>query len=839
MKARVIIVAIALGFITTSNLLSQKFFTRIRNQEFIGARPMSMGETFIAVADDINAIYWNPAGLPALNHLGVNSMHTNLFNSGVGCNYLALCIPGFPKTSIGVDWMNINFSDEELDFGKNKFNFSAGYKLFEWMSLGFSLKYVRMRAALDQMSQGTFYGWGSDMGVLCNLYPKLKLGLVIHDFTNTKMKGIEGSIYKQNLRIGAAYQLFDNLLIATDLDDRLHIGTEWWPFKKFLALRGGLQQDFYTDESMTLSFGIGLDVPIWGQRMRFDYAFTDTPTLLNTNRYSLSFLIDLFPRLVKIKSVEIKPVYASLYKFYEENPIGQVDIEYKGKKELDCTVSVSVNKYAKERTKNIILSPSPVPEYVQQVRINPAFNDSILYEQDNIPLIADIKISYLSGVRPKVETVSHKFNLYRRNKIDWQYGAEQAVAFITPEDQTVIQFTRNALSDDILQDMIINGEVTKAVQLFNAVSRYGIQYEEDPYSPYRLTYQSIDNILYPAQLLNEKRGDCDDLCVLLASLLENRNIPTALVSVPGHIFLLLNSGIHPKRSFQLCCAEDQYLNYQNQLWIPLETTWIKRSFCAAWKEGANQLKKHSENLEIIHVREAWKVYKPVAHADKFIKSFWHFPDQEYAQEIDSIKKTLKKHLAELEKKVAQFPDSSQLRNELAIKYAFQNDIENSKKHFQRLLAKDSTDFFALNNLGNLFFMKGNLDSAKFYYEEASTYAEGKDKDGIHLNLGLIYAAAGLDSEAVDMFTQVMQDSTDYQKIGDLLGITIQEEDLVKGIKLKPKKRICKTTVKQLTAKAKKKKKKKKSPKKTKDKRTIAGKGYLPKDEIENVFYWAN
>jgi len=30
----------------------------------VGSRPVAMGEAFVAVADDINALFWNPSGLP-------------------------------------------------------------------------------------------------------------------------------------------------------------------------------------------------------------------------------------------------------------------------------------------------------------------------------------------------------------------------------------------------------------------------------------------------------------------------------------------------------------------------------------------------------------------------------------------------------------------------------------------------------------------------------------------------------------------------------------------------------------------------------------------------------
>ena len=825
-------------------LWSQNIFTNIRNHEFIGARPMSMAETFVAIADDINALYWNPAGLPILDHLGINSMHSNLFQSGIGCNYLALCIPGLPKTSIGFDWMNISFSDEEFDYSKNKFNFSGGYQLFKWLSIGFNMKYIRMNSALDKRSQGTFQGWGSDWGFLCSLSPKLNLGLVVYDITNTTLKGISSPVYRQNIRVGAAYKLFDNLLIATDIDDRFHLGSEWWLFNKLLALRGGLQQDFHTDEPITFSCGVGMDIPLWGQRIRFDYAFTNASTLPNTHRTSLSFLIDLFPRLVKIKNVNIEPVYASLYKYHSQHPIGKVDIEYEGKKDLDCTVSVTVNKYSEERTKNIILSAKSTIESTQKISINATFLDSVLYEPDNIPLTAAIKISYMSGNRPKEEKINHIFHLYNRNSIDWQHGVEQAAAFVTPNDPSVIRFNWLALSDENIlnQNIIKSDQFTKSVCLFDAASKHGVRYEEDSYSPYSKTYQAFDNIKYPAQLLKHKRGDCDDLCVLFASLFENRNIPTALVSIPEHIFILFNTGIHPSRSFQLCCANNQYYEYQDQLWIPLETTLVNKSFYEAWAKGAELINQFSEDeMQIIAVRDAWEQYEPVAYFEKSTRPFRNIPDQNFAQEKSKIEQSSQQYLIELEKKVSQLPDSSHLRNHLAITYAYQNQFKNAEKHFRILLAKDSTNFFAINNIGNLFFLQGNLDSAQCYYQKAQNYAKGKYKDGINLNLGLLYASADIDSMAIEMFTRVIRDSTDYSKIGELLGIVMKENELVKGEGIKPKKKVSVKKVKQLSTKALNKNKKQHNLKKKKRSKkfvNLGAKGYQPNEKIENIFFWA-
>ena len=41
----------------------------------VGARPAGMGEAFVAAAKDINAAYWNPAGLASIDRTEASFMH--------------------------------------------------------------------------------------------------------------------------------------------------------------------------------------------------------------------------------------------------------------------------------------------------------------------------------------------------------------------------------------------------------------------------------------------------------------------------------------------------------------------------------------------------------------------------------------------------------------------------------------------------------------------------------------------------------------------------------------------------------------------------------------------
>ena len=136
--------------------------------------------------------------------------------------------------------------------------------------------------------------------------------------------------------------------------------------------------------------------------------------------------------------------------------------------------------------------------------------------------------------------------------------------------------------------------ILQAMLLFEALKAHGVRYLADsntPYTQVSANREIVDHIQYPAQTLISKAGDCDDLTVLYASLLENAGIATALVDYPGHIFLLFDTGIGRQESYKLPLENKRYVVYGDRLWIPVEVTRVDRSFEAAWRAGLAELAK--------------------------------------------------------------------------------------------------------------------------------------------------------------------------------------------------------------------------------------------------------
>ena len=86
----------------------------------VGARPLGMGGSFVAVADDATATYWNPAGLGGLKRTEITFMHAGIFglDSYDFLNYVQPMGAG----AFGLSWIRLGIGDipvTELRFSGN------------------------------------------------------------------------------------------------------------------------------------------------------------------------------------------------------------------------------------------------------------------------------------------------------------------------------------------------------------------------------------------------------------------------------------------------------------------------------------------------------------------------------------------------------------------------------------------------------------------------------------------------------------------------------------------------------------------------------------------------
>lgn len=788
-------------------ILSSNVFSQARSQIFIGARPIGLGESFTAIADDGNAVYWNPAGLPALKRIEFNSMYANLYGiEGLKNLYLSFVYPITPRFVLGISWFDFGFCDDELEYYRDKANLSFGANIFRTLSLGANIKYINTDARLDGYSEGKAYGYGFDLGGLYSAPVKkgfidhVNLGVMAHDVGGTSItysdtKNSE-KILPQNIRFGLAIYPKDELslklltlsdaLIAFDFDDRFHFGTEAWLFEN-LALRTGIQKDFHTDESPTYSIGTSIKFPYVS--IKLDYAYVIPPTLPSTHLFSLSFVPSMAP--VKITDVTMDDVFASFYKTYAmAKQIGSVTIRNDYDKELKMTLRIDIPELTELPSQETF---ALAPNEQRTTNFSVTFSKNIMEIKEPQFRQAKISVEYKIKNEQKYSNETRKFRLFGRGAITWE-DPGKAVAFITKLDRMVELFAREVTRNLPYKTEVELGNIYTAAVLFDAMGAAGIKYQRDPSRPFSLipkTQHSVDHIQYPAELLTSKQGECDDLTVLYASLLEHLGIKTALLSTEDHIWMMFDTGIN-ERNWGLLPVGDSLIVVKNKtLWIPVEVTAVGNSFTAAWQSGGKRYRENEkdQNFETVVVKDVEGIYLsaiPEEYQDQV-------PDLPEEQELNLLADSdfnlienrrsnyaFEKYLAKLKKD----PSDYNTQNKLGIIYAQQDLTEKANEEFKTIIRQQPNNAEGHNNLANVECITGKFNEAENNYLKAIELVP--NEAGSFLNLAILYQLWKVENPADSLHLQT--ESEKYLLLAfqllkgndvfalDLLGISGEEID---------------------------------------------------------------
>jgi hypothetical protein len=211
------------------------------------------------------------------------------------------------------------------------------------------------------------------------------------------------------------------------------------------------------------------------------------------------------------------------------------------------------------------------------------------------------KVEYTSmNIQQKATEKSETITLYNKNAVPLsdaftlasKYSIPSGYYFysyyICPQNEDVRSFSSSETKG-------INSNENKAKAIFDALGEYGVRYVSDPNDPLG---EGIDYVQFPDETLEIKAGDCDDLAVLYASLLESIGIETELIYVPGHVFVAYEYSSGNWRAIETTRirAPDTFLG--------IETYSYYGDACEAGYENWNQNK---EVAEIIKTHEAWNL----------------------------------------------------------------------------------------------------------------------------------------------------------------------------------------------------------------------------------------
>ena len=321
------------------------------------------------------------------------------------------------------------------------------------------------------------------------------------------------------------------------------------------------------------------------------------------------------PTLV-IEKTEFDPLFPVFFKYYDDHPFGCVHI----RNVSSAAVSgVKVSLFIKDfmnAPQELHPLDALAPGQSADVSLCALFSDRILSVTERTKVQAEISVSWTAGDASRSFTKVESLPVVDRNGMSWD-DDRKAAPFVTAKDTPVMSFAKNVAgavkgkgSSALCQNLCL------AMALHEALNAYGIAYVVDPkssYADFSAKKTDIDYLQFPRQTLAFKAGDCDDLSILNCALLESVGVETALITVPGHIFMAFALGMRPDEARSSFLPADNLIFMADETWVPVEITQIDGGFLKAWELGARQWRENAarKRASFYPLKDAWKVYEPV------------------------------------------------------------------------------------------------------------------------------------------------------------------------------------------------------------------------------------
>lgn len=297
----------------------------------VGARAVGMGGAFVSVADDITAMYWNPAGLAQLTQSEALFSYTQWI-ADVTFNYAAFTAPlgnagvfGVNATFLSMDEMERTTeaypegTGEKFSAGSYAFGLCYARNLTDRFAIGANIKYI-----YEKIYHCAATGMAFDIGTMFTTqFEGLKIGMSISNFgTKMSMDGrdlftqvdVNPNLAGNNPNINASLKTDDfdlplmfrvgvsmdvlkgignsNLILALDAlhpnDDveSMNVGCEY-VLNDMFFLRAGYKSLFSKDSEEGISFGAGLQYTISMATLKIDYGFKDFGILKEVQMFNL------------------------------------------------------------------------------------------------------------------------------------------------------------------------------------------------------------------------------------------------------------------------------------------------------------------------------------------------------------------------------------------------------------------------------------------------------------------------------------------------------------------------------------------------------------------------
>jgi tetratricopeptide (TPR) repeat protein len=449
---------------------------------------------------------------------------------------------------------------------------------------------------------------------------------------------------------------------------------------------------------------------------------------------------------------------------YVDSPIGSVTIT-NTEKQLLTGVQVSFLQpgYMDAETPGAAVASLKPGESVS-VPLKAVFNGRVFTTEGRTPLTGEIVTRYRLGGRDVEQREPVTYTLYDKTAITWD-DDRKVGAFVTPQDSSLKAWTA-AVSEAAREAALpgLNQPLQVALQVYQALAALGIQYQEDPSSPFTRVQgkvEAVDSVNLARTTLRQRYGDCDDLTVLYCSLLETRSLRTAFITVPGHIFAAFDTGVVAASAGEISPDKGMTIAVQGTAWVPIEVTLLdgRSDFLAAWQRGIELWNQHPKERAFITTTASQEAYAPVGLQEALVQPVPP-PRDAVLKAVTAARERIADAAIRPLQADLQKAKGKREYNRLGLAYARFGRYPQAIDAFTAALRVDPGYAAAQVNLGNVYFFQKDYRKATTTYTSALALLKSQGAD----------SRGGLAAALLANLAQAASVSGDSKAAGDYMAL---------------------------------------------------------------------
>ncbi len=263
------------------------FLLAVFNDYQPSARARAMSNAYVAISDDANGVFYNPAGIslaPMSASIGMSQLYNQEYTE-LKTGSIVYPLPDkYGTIGIGVKMFDVDFEDSAL-MSESHITFAHGFNLMADIHSSVRVGWSANMYNLAFDGYGKDSAFGVNIGALATMHQRTKFGFAVSNLNQPKVSKTNQHSLPRKLSMGISYTPYDQVTTSIEMKKDFAEDTEFM---------GGVELKLF--EPLYIRAGVHQNPATWSAGASFrmvgvvvDYSFTQHTVLDATHYFNIGY----------------------------------------------------------------------------------------------------------------------------------------------------------------------------------------------------------------------------------------------------------------------------------------------------------------------------------------------------------------------------------------------------------------------------------------------------------------------------------------------------------------------------------------------------------------------